>query len=142
MIDIVSGNICFQNINQKLIARMMKEEFLISSLNNFVIRDDSHSNASIYVLNPMKLWGEKINVSLIFDKSNMLYMVQISLFREKIKTWDNWSENEEKQLKLKHDNILEKNIGKPPYIYKWGMIGSTYDPRSGSSFITIKYDDY
>ena len=59
----------------------------------------------------MKLWGEKINVKLIFDKSNMLYMVHISLFREKIKTWDNWSEDEEKQLKLKHDNILEKNIG-------------------------------
>lgn len=54
-------------------------------------------------------------------------------------SWNNWSESEEQSKKDEHDKWLLRNIGEPPYNYSWGEISSNYDPRSGSSMITIRY---
>lgn len=118
---------------------MEKSNFLASPFKNEILRDDSPTTASIYVLNTMDLWNKKVNVTLIFDQSDKLFMVRISLSTGVAKSWENWSEDSEKKLKVTHDNFLEQHLGSPPYDYSWGVIGSNYDPRSGSSMITIRY---
>lgn len=134
-----TGEIKFSNITQSLNARMEKSNFLASPFKNEILRDDSHTTSSIYVLNTMDLWNKKVNVTLIFDQSDKLFMVRMSLSTGVAKSWENWSEDSEKKLKVAHDNFLEQHLGLPPYDYSWGVIGSNYDPRSGSSMITIRY---
>jgi len=135
-----TGEIVFSNLTESIKARMGKSVFLSSSFKSEILRDDSHNVASVYVLNPMVLWGKSVNVTLIFDQGNKLFMVRMSLNKGVAKTWENWSENDEKMLKIEHDEFLEKHLGKAPYDYLWGVIGSNYDPRSGSSMITIRYN--
>ena len=59
---------------------------------------------------------------------------------DSLPSWENWSKEEQLKKKDKHDIWLKTNIGKPPYKYSWGEISSNYDPRSGSSMITIRYN--
>lgn len=139
MLDEKTGNIFFPQISKGLYPGMEKSDFLSSSFKGLIQRDDSHSTASIYVLNPMELWNEKFDVTLIFDQNDKLFMIKISYHADPVMTWANWSEKEQILLKTKHDNLLEQQLGKPPYDYPWGIIGSGYDPRSGSSMITIRY---
>lgn len=74
-----------------------------------------------------------------FDQRDKLCMVQMSLSTGVIKSWDNWSEDNEKKLKTAHDKLLKENLGLPPYKYSLGNITSNYDPRFGSSMLTIEY---
>jgi len=134
-----TGKLKFSNISQCIDARMEKSIFLASPFKNEILRDESHSTANVYVLNQMDLWDNKVNVTLIFDQSNKLFMVRMSLSTGDDNSWANWSEDREKNLKIAHDNFLEQHLGLPPYEYEWGIIGSNYDPRSGSSMITIRY---
>ena len=36
--------------------------------------------------------------------------------------------------------MVKKNVGEPPYNYKWGSITLVNDERSASSHITISYN--
>jgi hypothetical protein len=56
-----------------------------------------------------------------------------------IPSWDNWTIEKQMEKKRKHDAWLINEIGLPPYEYYWGGISSNYDPRSGSSTITVRY---
>lgn len=54
-------------------------------------------------------------------------------------SWDSWSEQYEFQRMKEHDRLLENLIGHTSCKYTWGEITSDYEPRSGSSMITIRY---
>ena len=41
--------------------------------------------------------------------------------------------------KAAHDAWLAETLGRPPYKYPWGEVGSTYDPRSESSEVYVLY---
>jgi hypothetical protein len=43
--------------------------------------------------------------------------------------------------KVAHDAWLAETLGRPPYTYAWGEVGSTYDPRSDSSEVYVRYRD-
>ena len=54
-------------------------------------------------------------------------------------SWDDWSEESERARQRAHDAWLRQQLGPPPYTYPWGAIESSYDPRSGSSSIVLRY---
>jgi len=56
------------------------------------------------------------------------------------KTWSNWSEKTELDKKSEYDQLLVNILGCPPYIFQWGEVTSSFDPRSGSSNICIRYN--
>ncbi|HEV2801753.1 MAG TPA: hypothetical protein VGW12_14860 [Pyrinomonadaceae bacterium] len=48
-------------------------------------------------------------------------------------------ESEQKRL---HDALLVEWLGAaPPYVYEWGEVSSSYDPRSDTSSIFVGYKD-
>jgi hypothetical protein len=51
-----------------------------------------------------------------------------------------WSEESEVQRKELHDSWLLKELGKPPYQFRWGQIVSEYDAKGVSSAIIVVYD--
>ncbi|HEX8456428.1 MAG TPA: hypothetical protein VF656_03825 [Pyrinomonadaceae bacterium] len=48
------------------------------------------------------------------------------------------SESEQKQA---HDALLAQWLGAAPYVYEWGEVSSSYDPRSDTSSIFVGYKD-
>src|SRR5262249_2532980 len=54
-------------------------------------------------------------------------------------SWDDWTEEKEMKRKETQDAWLVANTGSTSHVYDWGAVGSSYDPRSGGSSITIRY---
>lgn len=139
MIDTNTGTITFLGQNDKVYRGMTKSNFVDSSLSKVIQQDNSHKTASIYALIPQTVYDKIFKISIIFDQSDKLFMVQMYSVNDKVKSWEDWSEDFAKKDKDLNDGFLAKHIGKPPYKYNWGVIDSQYDPRSGSSVITIRY---
>lgn len=50
-----------------------------------------------------------------------------------------WTVKSETARKSLHDQLLQEEIGPPPYRFSWGQIESVTDPRSGASQIIMTY---
>lgn len=55
-------------------------------------------------------------------------------------TEDDWSEDSEMRRKKHHEEWLLKELGEPPYRYRWGEVASEYDAKGVSSAIMVVYD--
>lgn len=53
-------------------------------------------------------------------------------------SWEDWSEERERERKAKHDEWLRK-IGITHQIYGWGRVDSSFDEQIGASSIVITY---
>ena len=53
-------------------------------------------------------------------------------------SWDTWSESEAMHQKDTLEHLLEAAYGRQRQ-FSWGNLTADYDPRSGSSSITIRY---
>ena len=119
---------------------LSKNDFVSSRLFKDVLIQEIHAFSNYY-LKPQLIGKDKFMVVLFFNQKDMIYLVNMSLSDDgNVLSWNNWSEDEAIKIKERHDQWLEDSIGKPPYKYSWGEISSNYDPRSGSSMITIRYN--
>lgn len=55
-------------------------------------------------------------------------------------TKDDWSVESEMRRKKHHEEWLQKELGMPPYRFKWGEVASEYDAKGVSSAIMLVYD--
>lgn len=139
MFNIKNGNISLNN-NFIIKKGLTKNEFIKSTLFKDVINQQITNGFSYFYLKPQLINNEKFIITLLFNQNDILDFLNISITKnDTVPSWNNWSESLELKKKETHDKWLEKNIGKPPYKYIWGEISSNYDPRSGSSMITISY---
>lgn len=139
MIDIQRGSIHFNNKKFALYPGITTQQFQQSDLIQDVI-SEQHNVFSKYTLNTQEIGSKRFIMSLIFNQINILNIINLYITDDgKVNTWDFWSEAKERIKKEEHDKWLEQYIGIPPYKYLWGEISSDYDPRSGSSMITIRY---
>jgi hypothetical protein len=76
---------------------------------------------------------------IIFDPIGKINFMTISVATGEKSQWKNWSSEREIERKRKNDDWLREQLGNPPYVYSWGEISSSYDPRAGSSHITFHY---
>jgi hypothetical protein len=138
MIDIKNGGIIL-NINNFLIKKgLKKDEFEKSNLLSEVLNCQTYGFTS-YFLKPQLIGNDSFSIVLYFNQEDIIDFVNLSLTcNDSSMTWNNWSEKKELKKKNEHDKWLLNNVGKPPYKYFWGEVSSNYDPRSGSSIITIK----
>jgi hypothetical protein len=137
MLDLNNGGLRIKDV--VLRPRLTKDEFVRTELYPDVLREDQYGYTR-YSLRPQDLLGERWSVFLYFNPDQMLEMVSLSMLEdEKMSSWEHWSEEKELEKKAKHDAFLVQYLGKPPYKYKWGEVSSQYDPRSGSSDVTIQY---
>ena len=54
---------------------------------------------------------------------------------------DGGNDLDEAGQKHLHDRLLEQWLGADPYVYAWGQVTSSYDPRSDTSSIYVGYKD-
>jgi hypothetical protein len=137
--DLTKGIIKFNTKSTQLYPGLTKQEFLQSDLCSEVISEDEDVFSNYY-LKPQKIGVDEFVVRVVFDPGDHISAVSLSLTTDgKIPSWDNWSEEEEMRIKDKHDCLLKRYLGDPPYKFDWGEITSNYDPRSASSQIIIRY---
>lgn len=58
---------------------------------------------------------------------------------ENIVPWEKWSREIEERNKKMNDDFLLKYLGQPPYNYKWGLVDSSFDPKTTFSVMVIRY---
>ena len=118
---------------------LTKEDFIHSYLHKEVLKQDDYGYTRYYI-KPQTIGNDMFIIVMIFNPEGLLDMVTLSLTIDgSIPSWDDWSESSQMQKKEMHDKWLEREIGKPPYDYSRSGISSSYEPRSGSSSITIVY---
>ena len=100
-----------------------------------VVNEPYHS----YSLGQQRIAGQLFFVGLCFYGQQLECIDLAHAAAEFGTSWDDWSEERELKLKQWHDDWLRGQTGYASHVYKWGAIGSAYDPRSGSSSITIRY---
>lgn len=137
-----NGNLFFSDLNFVVTSKFTVNEFINSILYEQVVSESIKSYASKFVIKPQKINSKLFGIVITFNNKGKLFMVNLTLAeKSEIRSWENWSEDEELKLKEEHNNWLENQLGKPPYEYNWGVVDSTYDPRSGTSMITVRYFD-
>ena len=118
---------------------LTQDDFVKSDIFKDVINYKNHEYTQYYV-NPQIIYGKRFTILLIFNPKGLIEFVKLALLtKNELPDWNNWSESKELERKKLHDEWLKLMIGIPPYEYNWGYISSNYDPRSGSSMITIRY---
>ena len=141
MIDLVNGGLALDGNTFIIRKGLTKNEFEKSSLFDEVLNQQSYGFTNYY-LKPQLIKNAFFVIVLYFNPQDILDFVNLSLSdSDCVPSWDDWSESRAKGKKKEHDEWLLRNIGKPPYKFPWGEISSNYDPRSGSSIITLKYNN-
>jgi hypothetical protein len=138
MKDLANGFIRFSGRVAAISPALLLQEFMKSDLYSDVT-EESLNGFPRFTLQPQLVDGNKMSVSLIFNNEKRIFLVNISKTVDQNDSWDSWSEQHELQRKKEHDRLLEKLIGNTSRKFSWGEITSDYDPRSGSSMITVRY---
>ena len=133
-----NGIIDFDESVFSIFPSLKLQEFKLSDFYSYV-KEEFNNEFPRFSLQPISYNGNMMNVSLIFNDNDKIFLVNMSKIMKQDNSWDNWSNEYELQRKQEHDLILEKLLGSSSSKFVWGEISSNYDPRSGSSMITIRY---
>jgi hypothetical protein len=137
--NLTDGDISPTDSNIKIEKGLSKSDFEKSNLRNQVL-DYQEYGYTRYYIKPQLIDNDEFIMVLLFNPEGIIEFVQLGLTKNgAIPTWDNYSKDIEIDKKGKHDQWLKRKVGNPPYKFSWGEVSSNYDPRSGSSMITIKY---
>ncbi len=118
---------------------LTETQFLASPLARGATAMDMDAQHSGYKLARQYIDRETFRVILRFVMGRLVLVELFQVDTHSKASWDEWSDDEEKQRKATHDAWLEGMLGAPPYAYDWGKITSAHDPHGGYSSIIIKY---
>jgi hypothetical protein len=140
MIDKASGEIRFLNWEIPLSPKMIRSEFLASSLVTGAkerIKNEPHRSWLL----PIAKWEEWQWFVTVHFTGEALSMIRISVTSDEFGIgWSDWSEEGERKREVFHDDVLKKIFKRyPPYDFSWGRVSSSYDPKGGSSSIIVRY---
>jgi len=91
-----------------------------------------------WCLTPVEWKGMKWCVILFF-REDALHMIQIAADSPEFGlSWDGWSEEKEMRRKCYHDEVLNQDLGPPPYDFPWDSVRSVFDAKGGSSAILLE----
>ena len=140
MINTSNGNIHIKGKKLVINSELTKDRFVQSDLFVDVLKQDDYGYSRYYIKQQI-ICEQNFVITMLFGPDDVLFMVTLGLVEDGLyPTWENWSEEDQLQKKIMHDEWLEKNLGSEPYKYSWGSISSIYDSRSASSHITISYE--
>jgi len=137
MLDKSIGELYIESIPVKLGPRFTRRALSSTPVaaQSQVVNEPYHS----YSLGEQRIASQPFFVVLYFY-GQQLESINLAHSAEEFGTsWDDWSEEGELRRKQRHDDWLRGQTGHASHVYEWGEVGSDYDPRSGSSSITIRY---
>lgn len=132
MIDAASGSIAISGVGV-LAPRLREDEFLKSRMGLSATPETQNGEHHSYGVGTAQLRANA------YFRDGQLWMVVLTYSVPDERGWSNWSENQELERKRIHDQLLEKDLGRPPYAYAWGKIESVYDSKDGASSIVVTY---
>jgi hypothetical protein len=138
MLDPTTGNF---STDDGFVAgrRTLETTFLLTAKGKTSSHHTYTTGKSHHVLPRPQLALSRPWVVTLYFSSGRLSAVSLTLMENNSTDWADWSETSELALKQTHDQILVGILGQPPYRYPWGEVSSTYDPRSGSASISVRY---
>jgi hypothetical protein len=84
--------------------------------------------------------AETFAIELCFEQGR-LFLLSLSLSDgAQNLSWSTWSESAELDKNRRSQALLVRRYGDPPYHFPWGEVSAAYDPRGGSSSISIRYN--
>lgn len=132
MINVKDGSVSFDG------GLLIKKKMYLDEIASTDIKSINEYGYTSVLLNPQNVDGEEMVVRLYFDLNKRLEGVSLAL-KGAYSDWSEWSIEEELRLDERQKSWLFRQIGSPPYAYKWGTIWAGYDSKSASSSIYINY---
>ncbi|WP_040948953.1 hypothetical protein [Gorillibacterium massiliense] len=154
MINLLTGSIGISNSDIVIDKDLTKEKFenTLFFKEHLLSVEDMKTGYVWYRTNSIKF--EEILIKLSF----CFYYEELYLITFRIQDdlnieidWSNWNKEKELELKRIHDKLLLKAFNREPdnniedpiyrttYNFIWGSIESSFDSRSGSSLIAMRY---
>jgi|SRR5579884_2046835 len=135
-IDPRTGRIQFPELKLELWPGMSQPEFLdaTSSFN----RDDLGSNDAWQRYSLRAPLGDNRKIGFFFVFLNgKLNMISFA-YSHKDDSWQNWSEERERQTSAEYKLALASQLG-TGNSFLWGTVGAEYDQKSGGTDIWLRY---
>ena len=121
--------------------------------NDIIIKPNQSFSEIENIIAKNKIWDIKNGYKWVYFKNkniaNLYFNIGICFFNEKVEMIDfsftyeqqenkNWNENDCLDQTDYYEKWLDEIIGKER-IFNWGVIGSYFDSRGGSTSICMKY---
>lgn len=137
-VDENDGALLIKNIDLRINRSLSKNDFLNSILYSLVTKEDVDFYSNYYI-EKVLIEDVSFTMTLYFDDKNILFMIILKKIDDYSVDWTAWSIEQEKARDKEHKKFLKKYLGKSKRIYEWGEVTSSFDSKSASSSIIIRY---
>jgi hypothetical protein len=138
VIDATTGELSFEQPAAVLTPCLTRTSFLEAeawSDKQPVVQNPPHASWRIAEVRAAE---HRFVVTIGFVEERLASVRLTRVDRELPSSWSEWDEAAERARKASHDDFLEAELG-AQRTFAWGSVESNYDPRSGSSGISIVY---
>lgn len=91
------------------------------------------------LITPQKVRNDFCVLRIYFHNGKLNMVIVVVRESESFNDWKEYSEKKIKKEKKRLDKLLLKELGLPPYKYRWGEIATSCNARGGTSSIVITY---
>ena len=137
LIDRLTGTIRFDDPVAQLSSSTTRTEFLSTPVwkPELSVRNEPHCS---WKVGELRSAGRTLAVLVRF-MGEQLQSVSLTVADPRFpSSWDEWSESGELARKAAHDQLLAELLGRRRS-FRWGVVSSLYDQRSGGSSIIVQY---
>jgi hypothetical protein len=141
MIVLATGSITFKNEAMTVGSSLTRSNFLTSALGRISkvnVENEPHCSYST-VIPADALMSLPVGLTLYFYHQQLECVSIVASDSRFGSSWNDWSEEKEKDRKRFHDQWLVETIGTTSAQFPWGQLSSDYDGKSGFSAIHLRY---
>jgi hypothetical protein len=135
--DPATGILSFSPSGTALHPHMLEDSFLktaegsTSTILSGAPPDASYKLRDAYGVN-------RLSVGVVAEFSGRILVIVRLFIATGAQDWGSWSETEELQNRDELERLLASKFGKRR-TFPWGTVLAAYDPRSGSSALSVRY---
>ncbi len=129
MIDVAEGRVLLSDgvaLDGGFTARSLRESPLVRSVRPYVANPPWHTLVADGALAD----GIPIGMTLVFHHERLAQVSFRFMYGPEV---------DEALVHEQHARWLESTLGPPPYVYDWGVVELTYDPRIGESAVVVTW---
>jgi hypothetical protein len=139
MINKANGEVKFPDWGIPLSGKTTRSEFLASPLakdSRIEVKNEPYCS---WQLSPARWEGKWWSVVAFFYGQKLTRLVLAARDEKTGSNWENWSEEQEHDLKGYHDEVIQRVLGRAAHVYSWGKVSSEHSPQDASGNIIVEY---